>query len=307
MHRPTTRALVGTATQPELVFRRSYRATPADVMQACTDPERLARWFGAIHGTAVAVGDRFTVDLGGGEADTATCQVLRCEEDSVSVSWAWQDEPLSTLTARVRSDGDGLTELTLQHALAQPDHLAGYGGGWEQLLQSLARSLDDAAPDSPEDAEVEAGAARAWRVIGHGPIELVQDVAAPRERVWSAFTTAEGLTSWWWRHWEGVSIAVDARVGGAYRMDAPAQGITISGRFLVVDPPSRLALSWVWQDDDGATADEAVDIRLVADGTGTRVHLRHSGPWPEGSTSAESYRQGWEFTLGQLADVVADD
>ncbi|WP_454299598.1 SRPBCC domain-containing protein [Salana multivorans] len=152
MHRPTTRALVGTATQPELVFRRSYRATPADVMQACTDPERLARWFGAIHGTAVAVGDRFAVDLGGGEADTATCQVLRCEEDSVSVSWAWQDEPLSTLTARLRSDGDGLTELTLHHALAQPDHLAGYSGGWEQLLQSLARSLDDAAPDSPEDA-----------------------------------------------------------------------------------------------------------------------------------------------------------
>lgn len=66
MHRPTARALTGSADHPRLSFVRTDRTSPAALRRALVDPERLARWFGEIGG------------------------VLACEEDLVQVCWSWQ-------------------------------------------------------------------------------------------------------------------------------------------------------------------------------------------------------------------------
>ncbi|WP_158597306.1 SRPBCC domain-containing protein [Microbacterium telephonicum] len=77
----------------------------------------------------------------------------------------------------------------------------------------------------------------------------------------------------------------------------------MSGRFLAVEDDQRLAFTWRWEDADGVSQDEACELNLHPDGDGTRLTLRHTGPWRDGAP-AESYRQGWEFTLGRLTAVL---
>lgn len=303
MHRPTARALLGAPETPELVFRRTYRAPAADVLEACTSTERLARWFGAVSGDPRRAGDSFSAQLSDDVSDVAHGKVLACEPDAISVSWTWQGERESVITARVVDLDGELSELVLIHALAEPDHAAGYGGGWEQILQSLARSFGDHDRDAPSDEQLETEAATTWRTMTEHPLQLEQLVPAPIEQTWQAFATAEGLQRWWWSHWDDVRIQADVRPGGTYRFEAPAAGIMLEGTYLHVEKPQRLAFTWQWNDADGTSADEAVDIRLEPAGQRTRLRLHHSGPWADAAPAA-SYREGWEFTLGRLDQAV---
>ena len=171
------------------------------------------------------------------------------------------------------------------------------------MLQGLARALDAADADAPPDDQLEADAITAWQTISRSPLEVEQRVEASTEQVWTALGTAAGLRTWWWRHWNDVTVEADVRVGGSYRIEAPRAGIVLDGTYLAVDRPDRLSFTWRWSDAAGTSADEAVDISLRPDGEATIVTVRHSGPWPD-DAPAESYRQGWEFTLGELATVL---
>ncbi len=135
---------------------------------------------------------------------------------------------------------------------------------------------------------------------GERRLELDAVIAAPVSRVWQAWTTREGLAGWWWDHWPDVEIDVDARVGGAYRFAAPDAGIVVSGRYLAVEEPSRLAFTWDWADTDGRSVGETVEVRFAEEGGGTRLAIVHSGPWAD-DAPGESYRQGWTFVLAALA------
>ncbi|RZI94733.1 MAG: SRPBCC domain-containing protein, partial [Microbacterium sp.] len=82
-------------------------------------------------------------------------------------------------------------------------------------------------------------------------------------------------------------------------IEAPGAGIVVTGEYLAVDEPSHLSFSWRWADADGTSIDEACDVRIESAGSGTHLTVRHTGPWTD-DTPAENYRQGWDFTLGQL-------
>ena len=95
-------------------------------------------------------------------------------------------------------------------------------------------------------------------------------------------------------------IEADVRPGGAYRIQAPAVGITLEGTYLEVDEPTRLSFTWTWRDADGDSEDEAVDLHLVGEHDGsTLLTIRHTGPWAD-DAPAENYRQGWGDTLDAL-------
>jgi len=297
----TIRALVGTDDHPELILRHEYRSTAAELRDACTSPERLSRWFGVVAGKPSGVGSEFTVQL---DEDTrAQGRVLQCGTNALRVSWIVDGEPPSIVTAEWRDTADGRAELTLHHRLAGRDEIVTAGGGWDDVLSVLDGVLSGREDDASGSAGRAAGR-DVWRTLASHPLELTRTIDADRSRVWSAIASADGLRTWWWRHWHDVSIVADVRVGGSYRIVAPGAGILVEGHYLAVEPLERLAFEWRWSDDDGPTADEAVELRLTDDGSGTRLVVRHTGPWTDASP-AESYRQGWSFTLGELAAVLA--
>ena len=134
-------------------------------------------------------------------------------------------------------------------------------------------------------------------------LTLVRLVPAPPEQVWAAWTTEPGLATWWWHGWPDSRYRVDARVGGEYRIEAAEHGMGVRGVYREVEPPSRLAFSWIWYElIDGVATEEPADevqVSFTAHPDGTLVELSHTGPWAA-ADAAENYRQGWTFVLDAL-------
>jgi uncharacterized protein YndB with AHSA1/START domain len=275
-----------------VTLRRRYRATPDEVWSALTTPERIARWFGTISGPApTRPGDEFRVDIGGGRVRRA--RVDGCDAPSaLAYTWWSEDDEPGAVRIRLQAVGDVETELTVTHDRLSPTWTVGYGAGWEASLTALATALGDAVEQTD--------AVPRWELLRARPLTLSAHLDAARDRVWEAWTTERGLASWWWNHWDGVEVAADVRVGGGYRFSAPAQGLTVVGEYLVVEPRERLGFTWVWTDDDGSSLDEAVEVTFAEAGRGTTITVRHTGPWAS-DEPVESYRQGWEFVLAALA------
>lgn len=303
------RSLTGSAEEPALTLERRFRTDPADLWEAITDPDRLARWFGEIVTLPRAPGDPLVVRLGEEDgAGLAEGTLTACEPPGrLGYDWAF-----GGTRSRVRVDlvpgGEGTTLLRLHHTRLAPGHLVGYGGGWEEGLTVLAAQLAGgsagAVPPDPERRRAEERGQDAWRELDRHPLRLERTLPADVGTVWAAFTTEAGLRRWWWNHWSDVEFAVDLRPGGRYRITAPGPGIGVEGTFLAVEPTGHLAYSWEWVDAEGRSRHEAVDLRFspTEDG-GTRLDLRHTGPWAD-DAPARSYREGWEFTLGALDTLL---
>ena len=131
------------------------------------------------------------------------------------------------------------------------------------------------------------------------PLTLTRTyVGASPERVWASWTTPDGLLAWWWTHWPGVTCELDVRVGGAWQIVAPQQGIRVHGTYTEVEPTTRLGFTWIWADDgvDGPTED--ILVVLSQAGEDVRLELAHAGM--SSAEAGENYRQGWEFVLDAL-------
>jgi uncharacterized protein YndB with AHSA1/START domain len=137
-------------------------------------------------------------------------------------------------------------------------------------------------------------------------LRLERVVAARQEQVWEAWTTEGGLASWWWSHWRDTQYAVDLRLDGSYLIEAPSQGIGVTGEFRRIDKPHTLEMTWVWLEhgDRGEVEQVTVTFTPEDDPAFTRIEIVHTGPWttPE---PAENYATGWNFTLDQLEAMLA--
>jgi uncharacterized protein YndB with AHSA1/START domain len=78
---------------------------------------------------------------------------------------------------------------------------------------------------------------------------------APIEDVFEAWTSEQVLRRWMHANpdWETPTAEVDLRVGGRVRvvMRDPADGAEYGavGEYTVIEPPHRLAFTWVWDND----------------------------------------------------------
>lgn len=144
--------------------------------------------------------------------------------------------------------------------------------------------------------------------IDHGTaLELSHRFAAPRERVFDAFTNEDVLRQWWSAgpDWETPLAEADAREGGAYRlsMRTPTGEVhTVFGEYREVRPPERLSYTWTWEEGPGpvmaGSENSFVVIDFVEDGDGTLVKLTHSG-FANGELR-DLHVHGWEGVLANL-------
>lgn len=136
------------------------------------------------------------------------------------------------------------------------------------------------------------------------PVLTVERILpGPPERVWTAWTTADGLAGWWWRHLPGTTYQVDARVGGQYRIENPAAGIGVRGEYTEVSAPHRFAASWIWIDEGTDGVVEHIVVTFDPHPDGTKLTVAHTGPRTTGQP-VEQYRQGWTDVLDALDALV---
>jgi uncharacterized protein YndB with AHSA1/START domain len=124
---------------------------------------------------------------------------------------------------------------------------------------------------------------------------------APAQAVFDAWTSEEVIRRWFHaeHHWETSEAEVDLRVGGAVRVvmrdpeaDKEYGG---GGRYTEIDPPRRLAFTWLW--DDNPTR-MLIELDLEERGGVTTVRFTHSGLWDE--EAVRSHEGGWTRCFDNL-------
>jgi uncharacterized protein YndB with AHSA1/START domain len=125
-------------------------------------------------------------------------------------------------------------------------------------------------------------------------IRISRALPAEPERVWQALTDPAALCSWFWPE-SAFGTTAEVDLGEGYRIDGPKAGLSLTGRYLTVDPPKRLVMTWQWAGEDGGTM---VRIELAPDGEGTVLTLTHEG-FADGTTRDEHVR-GWSDCLARL-------
>jgi uncharacterized protein YndB with AHSA1/START domain len=152
-HIATVERRVGART---VTLSRVYDTTAADLWDACTTPERIARWFLPVSGDLRA-GGRFAFQ------GNASGTIERCEPPrAVEATWEAGGHT-SRIELRIAPEPAGGARLTLAHS-GQADELwdqfgpGAVGVGWDGAVLGLALHLSDPSrrPDPAWQASEEA-------------------------------------------------------------------------------------------------------------------------------------------------------
>ncbi|MGO4882180.1 MAG: SRPBCC family protein [Bryobacteraceae bacterium] len=119
------------------------------------------------------------------------------------------------------------------------------------------------------------------------PLRMRRVFAAPRERVWAAWTQREQLEQWMCRDvptHDPKYAELDVRPGGRYVMEIPLPNGKYIGRgeFREVRPPERLVFTWVWQrvpekPGEDLGGESLVTVELIDRGGQTEMVFTHEG------------------------------
>ncbi len=131
-----------------VTIARTYDAAVADVWEACTDPERVRRWFLPVSGE-LRVGGRYAIE------GNASGTIERCEPPrAFAATWEYGGE-VSWIEVRLLAESPDRTRLEIEHiAIVAGDRWDEFGPGavgvgWELGLLGLGIHLTTAAPVDP--------------------------------------------------------------------------------------------------------------------------------------------------------------
>jgi len=141
-----------TLTQGEartMTISRSYGTTVEDLWDACTRPERIARWFSPVSGELRA-GGRFQIE------GNASGTVERCEPPrGFDATWEYGDNT-SWIEVRLSPQPGDRALLELEHIARVEDKIwaefgpGAVGIGWDLGLLGLARYLSNGQAFGPK-------------------------------------------------------------------------------------------------------------------------------------------------------------
>ena len=128
------------------------------------------------------------------------------------------------------------------------------------------------------------------------PVRASVLIAAPPEVVFEYFTNPDEMVLWM-----GQAARLDASPGGEFAVDV--NGAAVRGRYVHVEPPSRLVFTWGFAGSDVLPpGSSTVEVLLHAEGGATRVEIVHRG-LP--AIEAESHAVGWPRFQQRLATTAA--
>lgn len=288
-------------TEPDAVtvaYDERYATTAADLWEAVTDPERLARWFAPVSGDLTPGG---TVEIGFEDGSTPI-RIRSCGERTYSFDWP-QTWGSTRVTVRVLPDGGGARLQLTHEALTRAD-AAEYGSGWEAHLHGLAASFSGTDPGSWWQRYAVVRPVYTRRVALSRPgLVAARHLAAEPDEVFAAWTDAELIRAWYAPvdGWSVGEASVDARVGGGYRLTfgPDGTGFVEEGTYTVLDPGVRLAWDGTLTGATGLAETLHVEVDLVATETGTTVIVSQHDMGSE--EAAATHEEGWLATLRHLA------
>lgn len=241
----------------ELTVTRLINAPRELVFEVWTDPRHLAAWWGPrgfvtdIQNSNIAPGGGLTFTMKGPDGHVWPNHILYLEvERPARLVWSHGSHEgkeegrfLNTVTF---ADEGGRTRLTMTARLPS-----------KEIRDALVRDVNAAEAGKQTIDKLEEYLASAEQ----DQFTLTRIFAAPRDRVWRAWTEREALAQWWGPKDFGFGVAAfDLRPGGVflYRVDGP-EGTPMAGTtwakfvFREISAPERLAWVSSFCDERGET------------------------------------------------------
>ena len=112
-------------------------------------------------------------------------------------------------------------------------------------------------------------------------LQIRRTFAAPRQKVFEAWTQLEKLPQWLCRVTQQHStriLELDARVGGRYRLEVTTpegSRMLLSGTYREVKSPEKLVFTWLWEGDPDF-GETLVTVEFHAQGKSTEMSSRMS-------------------------------
>jgi uncharacterized protein YndB with AHSA1/START domain len=127
------------------------------------------------------------------------------------------------------------------------------------------------------------------------PLTASVHIEAAPEQVFEYFTSPEALV-----RWMGDHAALQPTPGGAFEVDI--NGVPVRGRYLEVDPPRRVVVSWGVAGSTGMPPGATrVEFTLSPTEGGTRLRLVHRNLPPD---EMEMHSAGWGYFLSRLSQAA---
>lgn len=302
------------------VIERFLRAPPEAVFAAWTEPDQLRRWWGPLTITndevamdarpggawriAMRLPDGGRYPLFGTVVRAEAPRLLVLEMHTAEHPPEWH---AAFAAAADRPVGPPIVIRTEVQLEARDD------GTWMRVVQTFPTAADAAA-------NAKLGAERGWggsfvrlgALLGElatPPDTLVvqRTIAAPREVVFAAWTTARSLDAWWGPDgFRTTTESFEFAPGGTWRftMVHPEHG-TFPNRvaWRDIDAPERIA--WHHDDGEGGSSFDAEAWFEVVDAGHTRLTMRTQLGSVEARRAVEGYApEGGRQSLGRLAAHV---
>ncbi|GAA1846472.1 SRPBCC family protein [Brevibacterium marinum] len=146
------RKVTTSGSSHQVVLERAFDTDAADLWDACTSPQRLARWFEPVRGD-LTPGGRYALTDSGTEGD-----ILRCAEPRhLAITWEYQGD-VSHVDVDFIPTANERTVLRVTHHVPPNDHWEAYGPaatgvGWEEGLRALSLHLAGGAGSAPDELE----------------------------------------------------------------------------------------------------------------------------------------------------------
>lgn len=130
-------------------------------------------------------------------------------------------------------------------------------------------------------------------------------IAAPRERVFQALTDPKQAIRWWGRkdQYYFNEFDMDLKVGGKWSTSGSSVKmgtLAVHGEFLEIEPPRRLAYSWI---SSWMPTSTKVVWDLTPQNQGTLVKLTHSG-FNGNAEMTQGHSHGWTLVVTWLQAFV---
>jgi uncharacterized protein YndB with AHSA1/START domain len=179
-----------------VTLARSYEAPIEDVWDACTNPERIPRWFLPVSGD-LREGGRYQVQGNAGGL------IERCEPPrGFTATWEFGGQ-VSWIELRLSATVDGGTRFELEHIAHVNDHWAQFGPGavgvgWDLALLGLTQHLVTGAavdreaglawPATDEGRRFVEASSRGWCKAAIAAGADAAEATAAAERTFAFFT-----------------------------------------------------------------------------------------------------------------------
>lgn len=138
-------------------------------------------------------------------------------------------------------------------------------------------------------------------------LQITRTFAAPRERVFRAWTDVKQFAQWFApsTDYHSVISEFDVRAGGSYKLEMHHKGGNVHklwGTYREIKPPEKLVFTWSWV-GKADPVESVVTIEFRDLGGSTEVLLTHEHL--PSSEEREKHGQGWNGCLGQLANFLS--